>query len=921
MVTIKFYKDPSQHEARVTNHKDIITYLSDNYIFKDQLLDLRFFHDEILGKEIDVSDVSFLDISEGVIAITPNSMIPRTPDIWIYIAISVVFAAITVALTPSLKNIGDDGDGSKSATNRLGASSNEPRVNERIDDIFGTVTKHTPPLWQVPYRIGVDNQETEVLLLAIGRGKYFMEEETIFDGDTRVIDIQGAKFSKYEPGTYPGNGSPSLQIGDDIDEEIGIYRQSNDLNPAEILPWNELEISGLIWQLSGNLYVGTLVATIIPDEFNFQGYYNVGDEISLKNLYWLEYYGDETLYNSAGVPTDYPAYLPPVDLGEDEMLVYEITAVTSNTLTVIIPANVSTEVYDAWQAMTNHDVWQLYIYVFYNPDSFDFYTWRSDLETGDYYTDVGLTKQVGVNRLDNRQFVGKKFSTQLGPFTIPNDATEIILNFVSENGFYKLINNYETAIAVNLMITIYEVDVNGDVTGESITYPTSYASNYGDVRGQVFKTRRKTLPYTYNKVSVARIGDRDKANDVSNVDVIKWRNLYSFEPVSNLNFGDVTLAHVVIPSNSDSQLIKERRQNMNVTRLITEYLGNDNFGPAETFATDDFSQILIHTSLDPRIGRLTLADINADGFIALAQQIITYFGSSEMIRFGYDFDNSGMTYQDTFIKICDVVNCLPYVQAGVYDAFFEREQTTSSMQITVRNKIPDSESREQNFERRNDGVELSYRDENSSVSEVIYLPSDRSAVNPERRELSGCVTELQAFRYASRVFNKQLYSRMKVTFDVDEFGRNIIPGKRIDSPDGTRFTKREGVTDGYRVYEGEVIETIGLNVELSEPIEFTPSEDHYIVFTKDNGDNSAAILCTEVDEFNVTLNNLPAEAIYDGYSKDRTKYVFCSEQLRESVALIPQTIEFKMSDDGSETNTIDCINYSSEYYKDDLEVP
>ena len=122
------------------------------------------------------------------------------------------------------------------------------------------------------------------------------------------------------------------------------------------------------------------------------------------------------------------------------------------------------------------------------------------------------------------------------------------------------------------------------------------------------------------------------------------------------------------------------------------------------------------------------------------------------------------------------------------------------------------------------------------------------------------------------------------------------------------------------MFDGEVVEVNGLLVELSEPVVFSPGEDHYVTFTRVNGDNSDPILCTQVDDYIIQLAELPSEAIYDGYSQDRTKFVLMSEQLRESVALIPQTIEFKIDDNGIETNTISSINYDSRYYKNDLDV-
>ena len=920
MVTIKFYQDPVKSECIERQFETLMHCLSESSFSKESLLDLRFFYDEILGEEVDQSDLSFLDISKGTIAITFDSMVPRGPETWVYLAIAAVVAVATILLVPKIPTLSRD---QGSATNSFGLSVNEPRIGDRIDDIFGTVTKHTPPLWQVPYRIGVNNQEAEVLLLAIGRGKYLLDTNTIYDGDTRIIDIPNAQFSKYEPNTYPSNGLPSLQIGEDINEKIGVYRQSNDLNPSELLPPNDLVNSNLKWKLSGSGPNGIMVATFIPDDFNFAEYYKVDDVISLKDLNYFIYDKDVTIYGGAADYTEGPStfktYYQPIDLGEEESIEYVITNVTADSITVLIPANASAQVVSAWSSMTDYIAPTVY-YKATNNSLTDFYALRGTISTGDWFEDDQLSIPVNISDYSYSPLVGKPFTGTLGPFVVPVNSDEIILNFVSESGFYKLKSNNETPVTAEIKILVEEIDIYGVITGNKEIHSVPYTSNQ-EVRKSVFKTERIAITYAKSVVSAVRTTSRDKSKEVSNVDIIKWRDLYSFENVSNLELGDVTLAHVIIPSNSQSRLIKERKQNMNVTRLITEYLGDGVFGPGESLASDDFSQILIHVSLDPFIGRLKIEDINADGFLSLSNQITEYFNSNEMTRFGYDFDNTQVTYQDIFIQICKVVNCSPYVQNGIYDASFERLQESSSMQITCRNKIEGSESREQIFTREFDGIEVSYRDEATSISETIYLPSDRSSVNPDRLELNGCVTRLQAFRYAYREFNKQIYSKINVNFDVDEFGRNIIPNRRIDSPDSTRFTYRDGVTDGYKIYDGEVIESNGLTVELSEPVTFTENEDHYIVFTKLNGDNSEHILCTRIDDFTVLLSELPSESIYDGYSKDKTKYTFASEQLRESIALIPKTIEFKVDDEGNEINTIGSINYSDQYYKNDLEFP
>jgi len=918
MVKIIYYADPLKSATETVECSTVADFLLSRFNTRDQLLDLRFFDKEILGHEIDQSGGDFLDINEGTVAITHNSMIPRDAITWVYVVVAVVFAATVILLKPKIPDLAGGND-QQSGTNRLGDSTNEPRVNQRIDDIFGTVNKHTPPLWQVPYRIGVNNEEVEVLLLCVGRGRYLIDQDRWFDGDTPVVNIPNACVNVYGPGTHPGSGTPELIIGELVDQPIGIYRQSNDLNPSELTPPNELETSDIIWKATGTSTTVTLTAVSLPAGVALTDRYSIGDTITVNQCFYTIPDGEVELYTSpsGGSIVPFTTYTEPLDLSNNSTILYTVTAVTGFTVTLSIPSGTPSSIVDAWDAMTDY-FFPLFMAEL-NTTSLSGVWVKDDRVTNyPFYDNTG--EPVSVTPNFYRISVGVPYDNRVGPIFIPLGATKIILNFVSSSGFYKLVENNETPINAIIKVFIYETDSEGVETGMFQETTVSYRSN-DSVRSSVFKTEIIDVPYLYSKAYAERTTDRDKSDNVSNVDIIEWRDFYSFEPVSTTDFGDVTLAHVLIPSNSQSRLVKQRKQRVDVTRLITEYLGDGAFGPAESYATDQFDQILIHAMLDPHIGRLSLSNINADGFLDLRDEMVSYFGSDEMCRFGYDFDTTNITAQDTFFTICNVVMCIPYVQAGVYDAFFEKRQEVSTMQVTCRNKLPGSETRKKVYERKNDGVEITFRNNETGTVDTVYVPQDQSSLNPARETLNGCTSKLQAFRYGSRIYNKQLNQITFVKFDVDEFGRNIIPGKRLDSPDSTRFTKRAGVTDGYRVYDGEVVEVNGLEVELSEPVEFTEGEDHYIVFTKENGDNTESILCTRVNDFTVLLGSMPSEPIYDGYSRDRTKFTFTSEQLRHSVALLPQTIEFSLADDGSEVNTISLTNYSDKFYDGDLEFP
>lgn len=68
------------------------------------------------------------------------------------------------------------------------------------------------------------------------------------------------------------------------------------------------------------------------------------------------------------------------------------------------------------------------------------------------------------------------------------------------------------------------------------------------------------------------------------------------------------------------------------------------------------------------------------------------------------------------------------------------------------------------------------------------------------------------------------------------------------------------------------------------------------------------------------LNELPVDVIYDGYDRDKTKFIFSSDQASHSLPLLPLTIEFSFNDD-VEKHTITSYNYTDQYYSSDLETP
>src|SRR5690606_3357496 len=157
------------------------------------------------------------------------------------------------------------------------------------------------------------------------------------------------------------------------------------------------------------------------------------------------------------------------------------TSVTSNTITVTIPLVSSAEVVAAWAAMTNYvpisrafQISSVSGYLEYTEDNY--------IPQGMWYReylDMGFTtyELVDVDQFNYNKLVGVPFDNGIGPIFTPKNATEIILNFVSVNGFYKLNQNNEVAIIAQIRVTVYELDINGDETGNSTPFVIDYESN------------------------------------------------------------------------------------------------------------------------------------------------------------------------------------------------------------------------------------------------------------------------------------------------------------------------------------------------------------------------------------------------------------------------------------------------------------
>ena len=133
----------------------------------------------------------------------------------------------------------------QSSNNSLANRTNEARVLQRIEDIFGLVRAY-PSLIQPVYSKYINNKQYEYSYMCIGRGWYDVAD--VRDGETLLSDIDGTSAEFFNPFTSPNSGSPFLTIGSAISEPILLVKRSNNVTGEVLKAWNQfvLTYAGLI---------------------------------------------------------------------------------------------------------------------------------------------------------------------------------------------------------------------------------------------------------------------------------------------------------------------------------------------------------------------------------------------------------------------------------------------------------------------------------------------------------------------------------------------------------------------------------------------------------------------------------------------------------------------------------------------------
>ena len=822
---------------------------------------------------------------------------------------AVVGAVAVIALTSKPEAPVTSNRSQESATNSLGARTNEFNIGGRIDDIWGRVNNHVPRLLQVPHFRFVDNVETENFALYISQGKVAMEN--VRDGDTDFSSLPNGQFNAWWPGGNPNNGAnPDLVIGTAINRPLVNVTQSRELQSAELLPPNDLYVGGTpIWRVTSNGSVGTITLSN-PDEIetDLTEHFTVGSDAVLFDCTVLYNTIATDLYydNGDSVTAQSFELFGGLD-GIDGT--YEITGVTSTSITLDVSGQL-------WGTYTDKPLITKF-YVFQRQSGLASITEDSQINDRTWYADSGLTDLITITSTETKvPNIGQAFDSAIGPIKVKDFSDTISLNFVADNGFYKYVDNTETNINAEIEVRILQTDSLGNITGFETIQDIPFSTNASSKTRQSAITVDINNPYDYGIIFCRRTTNRDKSDNVQNVDKVFWRDLYFYDNIGNQDYGNVTVAQVVIPSSIAAQGVKERQVNLDCTRYIQPYIGSGNFGPEAPVET--VAEVVTALSLDPLNGRLTLDEIDADLFLDVQSQLINYYGNADMVKVGYDIDSTKLRFQETFSLFWDAVRCNAYSQGAVYRVYPNIARNTPSKQFTHRNKIIGTDTKERLYDVENDGVELTYRSNATGQFEtVIKHVNGSESVNRLKIELSGATQEIQAETRANYELNKLKYQKYNFSFEADGISRLTVPGERVTNVDQTRIVKRENNTNVYNIYDGLVVSIDGLIAELSQPVTFEDGETHSIRFTNSKGELLEAIGCSKgATAYHVVLESTPSESLYTGYKMEKTNFTFAPDKERDGMDILILGTKSKQSK-GLKTRQLTAINYSPLYYQND----
>lgn len=480
----------------------------------------------------------------------------------------------------------------------------------------------------------------------------------------------------------------------------------------------------------------------------------------------------------------------------------------------------------------------------------------------------------------------------------------VVANVAASNGMYKYNGDYNRA-SVTVELQYQMVDELKQPVGDIFTVQGTVTGRNTDYTGI---TLYGSLPTASRfRARMRRVSDTDKDFDGTVSDEVTFTNLYGQSLDTTPHYGNRTTVHCARKQTPRAAEVSEPELRMIATEMCYKYLGNGVFDTVMTPNTQAV-QSLIRLARDPAVGNLELTTANMDKLLAVQEEIESYFGSKLAGQFCYTFDDYDTTMQDIVQTIAEAVFCTAYRKGADIMLRFDCPVAGAEMVFTHRSKTTGTEkwTRTFNDSTTYDSLSFSYIDPDTNVQETIYIPEELGA-NTEEYESKGVRNYQQAYWLAWRRYQRNALSKVVVEFEATEEGALATPGGVISVVKGSRIAPQ----DGY------VVAVNGLTLTLSQPVTFTPGDDHSIILKKRDGSVQSISVIKGSHDREVIMLSAPEEAIYTGNSALKTEFSFGNEARHNAQKIVVSSID--PGDD--RTVKITGYNYDDGFYKYDGVAP
>lgn len=846
----------------------------------------------------------------------------------------VVSLAMTVYTLLTMPKNKDSEQGS--SNNNLSNPQNQQRIGSRIPDIFGTV-KAVPDLIAPGVNIYENNKQVEEQLMCLGRGYYSVSD--IRDGDTPFDSIEGASISIYDPGVNIVNGVPHTQIGDNFNYAPFIAKPSKSINDQLLAVPNELAISStnlyfqypnLIKSKTGSV-PGGLAAN---DQLLLRGgLFNISDQqISGATLVrpsgTVEINSTQELINySALNRIKIESLLVPLSADAYASLAgtYSINLISKSGSTYIIQLGSPAAINRDWNLIDENRSGNISAILSDTTTSINL--------DGKYSVASISSSSIALNIPSAMLAQWTKINTVFGGSTI-SETSDLSIDKLNDKwvGWIEFTNQESEELWINLKAPQglwyqdskggvwprevyckieYQQIVNNQPSGpiyERLTSVQSASNNYRDAVGL---TEKIEFPFTGPfRFRVCRTTEDDLSSKVA--DDVNVTDAYAVHALQKFVYDDLTIVRTRVIADKTALSIKNRQLSMIATRKLYSYASG--VKSQQRIATNNFADIVCAVTEDPFIGRRSVSELDVMSLYQTSNYIQSYFGTYKATEFNHTFDQANQSYEETLAQIASVVFCNARRESGKIYFQFERTNPSSSILFNHRNKKPGSETRTEKFGVTNeyDGVEVSWIDPDDSWTEKTLKLPDENITNPKKIELAGVTNKYQAHFLAHRAWNKIRYQRETVQFTAYGEADLITINDRIAVTDDTT-PSIVSIGDGFT--QGEVVEWVGQNIAVSQPVQLKTDQSYIIHLQLPNGSIETMQVVQGGDEWHLVLERLPTLPLvtsWDGKVAP-TVYSITLSQNKDSEAYLVS----EKSPSGTFESQITAINYDTRYYKND----